>query len=486
MKNHMNRALALLVALLVLCAPIGAMAEESSITLAVSNLSLSIGEDFNLNVDITAQLDLAADPETGAVSGTLTALAAQDKALKAGFVFDPATMNLTAGLEGMTDAISVSLADMMSGTQSPVGSVLSEEDIAKITNLVESYMNLINVASEKGDALMSPAMEQVMTWLNGVMTDGHVGETTITVEDTELTAEQYDYELTVQEAFDIGATVIEAVKADPEMAAAVQAYAESMAALTGESAGMDITALDTDALKAELEGVNASIAGSLYVIDEASFLLDVNLVEEGNVVVPMEILVLTDEESSHISFSIDASNTTGQATTLTIEADIPTGGAPKFSFAVTGSTGSDATQDILLSLEGDFSEGANVTLYAQTTQSYSYNGETYTSLNAFGLNYTGAMDADENGITCPGTLNLYVNQDGMEINFSANVLFSASSVSAVEFNMPINVINIEEADEATQNALMQEAMEVLQQGLMILMGAPGMNDAMSLFQGEAA
>ena len=67
MKNNVSRLLALIVALLVLCAPIGAMAEQTSgiseigATVALSNFALSMGEDANFNIDVTAQLDLAAD-----------------------------------------------------------------------------------------------------------------------------------------------------------------------------------------------------------------------------------------------------------------------------------------------------------------------------------------------------------------------------------------------------------------------------------------
>ena len=191
MKNHMNKVLALLVALLVLCAPIGAMAEETpSVTLVLSNLSLSMGEDINLNVDVTARLDLTADMQNGAVAGTLTALAGADKAMKGGFTFDMSTMNLNAALEGASTAIQVPMTDVVTMLQQQMGGMFSDEQIAKLQAVYAAYMNLMNVVSEKGDVLTGAVQEKLGAWLNGVMTEGYKGQTTVTVQDTELTAEQ--------------------------------------------------------------------------------------------------------------------------------------------------------------------------------------------------------------------------------------------------------------------------------------------------------
>ncbi len=483
MKNHMNRALAILVALLVLCAPVGAMADEVSATLSLGNLSLSIGEDINMTLDVTAKLDLAVDMESGAVTGTLTALAAQDEAVKAGFALDTTTLDLTMGLKGMPDAILVPLGTMLAEAQSgDAPSLISEEDLAKITGLFESYMNLISVMSEKADTLTGPAAELAMVWLNGVMTDGHVGEVTITIEDVELTADEYDFELTVQEAYDIGAALIDAIQADAEAAAALQDYIDKIVAFSGEEESFDLSTLDTEALKAELEGVNASLAGSLYVIDEASFVLDLNVMNEGEVAVPMEFVMLTDEESSYMNFNVDASNEY-ETSQFSIEAEVPTGDAPKFSFAVNAVSGTDSSsEEITFSLEGDFTEGATLTAYVENNTTYTYGDDTYNSLTAAGLNYTGTMTSDENGISCPGTLLLYVNSDGTEITFTADTLAALNAASTVDFDMPANVINIAEADEDTMNALTEEAMTALQEGLMILMGAPGMENVLAMMQ----
>ncbi|MBQ8954622.1 MAG: hypothetical protein IJ048_10945, partial [Clostridia bacterium] len=128
----------------------------------------------------------------------------------------------------------------------------------------------------------------------------------------------------------------------------------------------------------------------------------------------------------------------------------------------------------------DCSEGADVTLYAETSNAFTYNEQTYNSLMAFGLNYIGTMTSDENGIACPGTLTLYVNQDGQEITAAADTLVSLNANSTVSFNMPANRINLEEADEDTMNALYEEYMTALSSGLMALMGAPGMEDLLAI------
>ena len=484
MKNNVSRLLALIVALLVLCAPIGAMAEEApSVTLALSNFSLSIGEDVNLNVDATTRFDVTADMETGSLAGTLTVLAGSDKAIKGGFTFDMGTMNLVAALEGVTDAVLVPMGDMVEQVRAQFGEMLSDEQMAKLMNVFNAYMNLMNVASEKGDVMAAAVSEKLNAWLANVVTNGNKGETTVTVRDSELPAVQYDYELTVQEIAAIGADLYNAVKNDPELLAAVQNYADALLALSGEES-MDISAFDADALVAQLEGVDAKIAGSLYLVGETSFVLDLNLIAteyDETVTVPTRTIVMVGESDVYASFSIDA-DVEGEVVNLSMETTIPTDGTPKFSFVVTGVQGEDdTTQNILFSLEGDFSDGASLTLYAETESSYTYGENTYNSLMAFGVNYTGSMTTDESGITCPGKLVLYFNQDGTEITFGCDTLASLNSASTVDFDMPNNRINITEADEDTMNALAQEYMGALSNGLMILMSAPGVQDLMTMF-----
>ena len=484
MKNHMNRALALLVALLVLCAPVGAMAEELNATLALSNFALIVGEDINVNLDVTAQLDLTADMENGSIAGTLTALAAKDKALKAGFNFDLATMNLTAGLEGMTDGVLVPMTDMITQLQEQMNGMFSEEDMAKVMNLINAYMNLTTVASEKGEALAAALQDTVAAIAAKALTD--VGDTTITIEDVELAAHQYDVLLTAKDFAEVGAVAAHVFMDDPELAAALQAYVDAIVDLSGEES-IDLSAMDIDALMAQLAELDMNVAASLYLIDDANLVLDitVNVAENGEAVsIPMEFIVLTDEESTYVSYTIDASMEDGETAIITIEADIPTGETPKFSFIVSATQGDDSMgQDITISLEGDFSEGANVTFYGQVESSYTYGENTYTSLQAFGLNYVGTMSYDETGISCPGKLTLYVNSDGQEITFGADTLVRLNAASTVDFEMPHNLIDITKADEDTMNALAEEAMTVLQQGVMVLMGAPGMENLLPLIQG---
>ena len=457
MKNHMNRVLALLVALLVLCAPIGAMAEQTSgiseigATVALSNFALSMGEDANFNIDVTAQLDLAADLQNGNFSGTLTALAAKDKALKAGFNFDMATMNLTAGLEGMPDAVLVPMADLFAQLQAQMNGQFSEDDMAKIMNMINAYTNLVTVASQKGEVIGAALQDTITAIMARAVTD--VGDTTITVEEQELPAHQYDVVITAQDMAEIASVSAHAMIDDPELLAALQQYVDAIVALSGEES-IDISSLDIDAAMAQLAETN------------------------------MEIIVLTDEESSYASFTIDASTEEGGTAVITIEADIPVDGTPKFSFVVTGTQESESNgQDIMISLEGDFTNGVSVTFFAQDTATYTYGENTYNSLNAFGLSYNGTVESGEAGVSCPGTLVIYVNSDGQEMTFSADTLVALNAASTVDFDMPNNLIDITKADEETMNALSEEAMTVLQQGLMILMGAPGMENLMPMIQG---
>ena len=495
MKNHMTRAFSLLIALLVLCAPIGAMAEETatpSVSLTLSNLSLSIGDEMNFNVDATARVDLGVN-ESGAIDGTLTLLAGADKALKGGFSFDMSALDLTAALEGVSTAVTIPLSEALETVQEQY---LSNEQMAALAALYDAYMNLVNVAAEKGDVLTAAVEEKVSAWVNGVLTDGSKGEATVAVGDRSLTGQQYDYELTVQELMAIEADLFTAIQGDEELVAAIQSLVDAIMALVGEET-IDISSLDMDAALAELEDVDTKIAGSLYT-GETGLVLDINLIsglnEDETQIIPIRIAALADEEV-YFLFSVDADREYG-AMNLALEATRPADYTPKFKVTLTGaqesnvyaedestinSTGKDS---YLFSIEGDFSDGISLTLNGEVTSGYKYDDETYESTNAFGLNYTGNVTDDENGVSLPGNLALYVNTDGDVATLSVDIVASKYNESVVSFDMPANVVNIFEADDETVSALNDEYMEVISNGLMILMGAPGMEDLASLFGGS--
>ena len=495
MKNPITRVLSLLVALLVLVAPIGAMADETpSITLALSNPSMSVGDELSLNLGITAQLDLAGDFENGTIDGTLTLLAGDAKAAKAGFTFDLADMNLVAGLEGMTDAVVIPMADMLAEIEDQMADAFSGEGMESIISLFGNYSDLMSVFSENGEELNAAIDEKINAWMEKVLADGYKGATTVTVEGEELAAEQYDFELTIQEYMAFCAEIIDVVKSNPELVQAIQAYIDTVIAMSGEEiddetrAMLDFENFDFNEILPLFEDIDMTCSGSLYLIDEESFVLDLNLSsneEDAAFFIPTEFIVLSDEESSYIAFNMNMDQD-GETVVLSIEADVPKDETPKFSIAVNGSTLDEDGdgEEVLFSLTADCTDGADISLYGEVTSSYSYGEDSYTSLSAIGLNYAGETIADEKGVSYPGKLSLYVNQDGEEIEISLDTLFALNNESTVSFEMPHNLINIEEADEDTMNSLSEEFTEVLSNSMMILMSAPGMQDLMAMMGGS--
>jgi|GEM_PF-6939935 len=482
MKNHINRVLALVVALLVLCAPLGAMAEEGiNATLALSNLSLSIGEDINVNVDVTARLDLTADMENGVFAGTVTALSGSEKALKGGFNFDLATMDLTASLEGMPHAALVPMAEAVATLQEQLSSILPEETMAQIMNVINAYTNLIEAAQNMDPEVAAALSENMTTWVEQQFADSYKGETSIEVDGNSLTAQQYDFEVTMNDMLTLSAANFDILKNDSEFMAALQAYVDALMALTGEES-IDIAGLDMNALTGEIGDV--SFAGSLYLIGSDSMLLDMTMTaaeDDETVVIPMQFTVLSDEGAAYVGFAMDA-DVEGQRVSMSIDANVPTDGTPAFDLAISAVTGTsdDDAQNVTVIFSVDGTEGADVTLYLESTSTYTYDDNTYNSLTALGLNYAGTMTSDENGIACPGTLSFYVNNDGMEITAGFDTLVSLNAASTVEFSMPADTVNVLEADEETMNALFGEFMEALSGGLSALMGAPGAQDLMGL------
>ena len=486
MKNILNRVLALAVALLVLCAPIGAMAEEMpsalNATLALSNLRLTMGEEVNAQVDVTAQLDLSADLNAGAFAGTLTALSGANKALKGGFSFDASTMELVAGLEGVTDAVVLPMGEIIEQVQAQLNGAMGDEGMGKLQNLFTALMNLTTAAENSGEALG----EIVMNWVSEQIISGYKGETSLEVDGITITADQYDFEITLQELVTLAADLVKAVQADPELTAAVQAYVDAVIDLTGEETAVDIASLDIDALLAQMpEDEVMTIAGSLFVNgEEGHVVLDttVTVTENGESnTIPYQLIVLNKGETVYVGVYMEMDDEYQGHMTVSVDVNAAADDTPVFDVTVNETIAGDGNeQTITMVFTVDCSDGANITVYAENSNAFTYNEQSYNSLMAFGLNYTGTMTSDEKGIACPGTLTLYVNNEGQEITVAADTLVSLNANSTVDFNMPANRINLSEADEDTMNALSEEYMNALSSGLMALMGAPGMQDLMGI------
>ena len=489
MKNILNRVLALAVALLVLCAPIGAMAEEMPsalhATLALSNLRLTMGEEVNAQVDVTAQLDLSADLNAGAFAGTLTALSGANKALKGGFHFDPASMNLTAALEGATDAVLLPVGELMEQLQAQMSEAIPGEGIAGFQKVMDAMMNLQGVIEDSDFTALS---EIVTTWIGQQITAAETG-VSLQVDDMTITADKYDFEVTAQELVTLTADLIKTVQADADLTAAIQAYIDTIIELTGEEASFDLATLDVDALMADMpEDEVMTIAGSLYVNGEEGHVVlnCATSVTEGDetIAVPYQFIMLNKGETTYVGFYTETAETEqdGNKVTLSVDVNATNDDKPVFDVTVTQNSVSDGQESTaVFTIAADCAEGADITVYLENSASFTYNDETYKSLSAFGANYTGDTVSDENGIAANGTLTLYMNQDGQEITFSADTLAALTADSNVDFDMPNNLIDLSKADSDTMEALGQEYMQVLSKGLMTLMGAPGMENLTSLF-----
>ena len=485
MRNHLKRALAMLVALLVLCAPM-AMADELpgsvNLTLALSDFQLQMGEDVNATVDVTAQLDLSADLNGGLVSGTLTALSGSAKAAKGGFTFDPNTMTLTAALEGATDAIQIPMAEMMEQFMANIADALPKDGADQLSNLFNAIINLETVAQNFDP---TATVELMSAWMGEQITAAESG-VSIEVDGMPITADRYDFEITAQELVTLAAGLFKTIQDDADLTAALQAYIDAVISLTGEEMDIDLANLDIDALLAEMPADEVmTMAGSLYVNGEQGHVvLDMELTRtEGDetTTVPYQLIMLNKGETVYVGVYMEMDDEYQGHMTMSVDVNAAADDTPVFDVTVNETIAGDGNeQTITMVFTVDCSDGANITVYAENSNAFTYNEQSYNSLMAFGLNYTGTMTSDEKGIACPGTLTLYVNNDGQEITVAADTLVSLNANSTVDFNMPANRINLSEADEDTMNALSEEYMNALSSGLMALMGAPGMQDLMGI------
>ena len=489
MKKKFARALAALVALLVLCAPMAMAAEIQlpetvNVTFALSNVKLQIADQIDAAVDVTAQLDVSVDTQTGAAAGTLTALSGDDTAVKGGFAFDPDSLNLTAALEGATDAALIPMGEVIEQLQAQLSEVLAGDEMGKIQNLFTALMNL-EAAAENAD--IEGMAEIVMNWVAEQITATEPG-VSLQVDDMTITADEYDFEVTAQELAALAADLVKTVQNDPDLTAAIQEYIDIVIELSGDETSIDLANLDVDALLSEMpEDEVMTILGSLYINNEEGHVVldtQVSVTEyDETTTIPYQFIVLNKGETTYVGVYTET-ETDGNLMTMSVDVNATNDDKPVFDVTVAQNTTSEGDEEsTIFTLNVDGSEGADITVYLENSSSFTYNEQTYKSLTAFGANYVGDVVSDDTAVAGMGTLTLYMNQDGQEITASVDILAALTADSNVDFNMPNNLIDLTKADGDTMSALGEEYMQILSKGAMMLIGAPGMENLAPLFGG---
>ena len=430
-RKHLS-LLALILALVLACAPLSALAESySSAALTLKNPSVTYG-DQTYSAEIALTLDGGVDMENGVGRLLLSLMGGDQTALSGGANWDGES--IIAGLDGMTKSVKLPLS-MLTDTLEPGLSDMQENFTAlepQINALVEAFTALINYVPSQ--EVISQASELASKALN--------------IEYNADTSFEYDDETTlVGGCYDFSTTYADVVK-----------LMEDLRALDPE-----LDTLINDLLDAFTALVTA--AGGEIETTENAF----------------QTVVFNNEADTHVNVYAELPDDSAQKSYLI--ADIV---APKDGGDVTASLYMDNIE------ENGKSEGEGFQLVFATNKAarstslsftyfedYLYEDELYEDIVDYTLTYlAGETVTDETGTTYPGKVLLDITQDGETITVGLETELRMY-VSDQAYAASSDTVDLSDPDSDDMDALTNEFFSVYSSAAAVIAAAPGMADLLS-------
>ncbi|MBR0463168.1 MAG: hypothetical protein IJJ23_02120 [Clostridia bacterium] len=470
----LSRILSLLVAALVLAMPFGALADQIGMSQSYSNIHVEYG-DINTTIEGTLAIDGAIDTETGLLNGTLAILNGEDALLKGGFEFSLADMKLTAGIENVPDAIEVPVGTLI---EQNLGMSL-EQLMTTISGIVEP-LSSISLSEETTNKIMATVNE----WVGANLPEsGLTPEATATivdlVDDTavyELSGQRYDFSLKGKDIVRLLGDVLNTLKGDSAFIDPIQKAVDAIMALTGGES-VNLSEFDFASGIDEAEE-DATISGYLFMSETGyQMVIDITPDVEGSVTSSISFDILMREDGTVL-----IQNTTypDEATSVAYRAEVLSTEPVAFTMdmlAVNNYSDSFSNQ-MYYGYSFDMTDGYHIESYVSNTS----DSESYSTNMDITEVFDGDLTQTDDGFELTGILDVTVNQSNGEttetIKVSADVASSMFSGSSVNFEMPINRIDVTTADAETMEALSNEYMSALMNGYLLMMSIPGMSDLM--------
>ena len=485
MKTRISHIVALLVAVLVLAMPFGALADEGVVNVTLSNVSIKAGE-IDTTIGITANAEITTDAQTYA-NGVVQLFSGDELAIKGGFEYDMAAQTVLMALEGATDALQIIMSEA-AAEMAPA---------ADLSGLMEAANALQNVtpADETVQALGTIVQDWVAA---NLPEDGYKGEVELTIPDlmTEdgvigtMTVQQYDFSLTLGDILTLVGQIANTVKDDPNMLPALQAYVDELTKLAGaepvDLATMDIEAMLKSGDETHTEDLDATFTGSVY-FGENVYAIDMTVARTaGNeTFVIAGDLVIGEDNTGLIQAQIDSESEYGGKSSVILHAALNSVEPLVMDATVyqTSDFGGSMLNESLVNCTLDMTEGIALTVSNNNkTTLVSESSDDYVMQGAQSFSFVGNPVSTEAGEGLAGHV-AFSNTDDFsgETVFGADIQIVAGDQQTAAFEMPINVIDMTNPSEETIMSINEEYSALLNTGYMKLLGAPGMDVIMSMF-----
>lgn len=465
-RKHLS-LLALILALVLTCAPLSALAESySSAALTLKNPSITYG-DQSCTAEISLTLDGGVDAENGVGRLLLSLMGGDQTALSGGANWDGES--IIAGLDGMTKSVKLPLSLLTDEPESGFGDM--QESFAalepQMTALADAFNALINYVPSQD--VVSQADELVSKALN----IEYNADTSFEYDDeTTLTGGCYDFSTTYA---DIDKLIEDLRALDPELDTLVSDLLDAFNALVTAAGGEIETTENAD--------VDFAVAGYVLVTDNSDFVISYDISEsaDSEAFASFQTVVFNNEADTHVNVYAELPDDSAEKNYLI--ADVV---APKGDGDVTASLYMDNIQ------ENGTSEGEGFQLIFATNKAarstslsftyfedYLYEDELYEDTVDYTLTYLeGDAVTDETGTTYPGKLVLEISQDGETITVGLETELRLY-VSDQAFAASDDVVDLSDPDSDDVDALTSEFFDVYNSAAAIIAAAPGMADLLS-------
>ncbi len=465
-RKHLS-LLALILALVLACAPLSALAESySSAALTLKNPSVTYG-DQTYSAEIALTLDGGVDMENGVGRLLLSLMGGDQTALSGGANWDGES--IIAGLDGMTKSVKLPLSMLTDNLDGTIGNV--QESFAalepQMTALADAFNALINYVPSQ--EVVSQASELASKALN--------------IEYNADTSFEYDDETTlVGGCYDFSTTYADVVKLmedlralDPELDTLINDLLDAFTALVTAAGGEIETTENADA--------DFAVAGYVLVTDNSDVVISYDISEsaDSEAFASFQAVVFNNEADTHVNVYAELPDDSAQKSYLI--ADIV---APKGDGDVTASLYMDNIE------ENGTSEGEGFQLVFATNKAarstslsftyfedYLYEDELYEDIVDYTLTYlAGETVTDETGTTYPGKVLLDITQDGETITVGLETELRVY-VSDQAYAASSDTVDLSDPDSDDMDTLTNEFFSVYSSAAAVIAAAPGMADLLS-------
>ncbi len=471
MNRKLLSLLALILTLVMACAPLSALAESySSVALTLKNPSItSDGETHSAEIALT--LDGGVDVENSMGRLLFSLMGGSQTVLSGGANWDGES--IIAGLDGMKKSVKLPLSMLLDETDSDLSDIQTSFTALEpqLTALMDAFTALMDyVPSEE---FISQAGELADKALN---IEYNADASFEYDDETTLTGGRYDFSTTYADVVKL----IEDLRAlDPELDTLIGnleiAFNDLITAVDGST---EVT-----------EDAAFALSGYVMTTENGDFVISYDLSEsaDSEALISYQAIVFNNEADTQVSIYAELLDESDQKDYMVVEIVVPKeDGDITVSYYMDNiaEVGKDEGEGFHLLFATNNAAGS-ASLVFTYFEDYLYEGALYEDTTTYTLTYlAGEAVTDETGATYPGkvTLSYALNDEemlSMSLETELRLYTSDQAFAASD-----DVVDLSNADSDEMSDLLADFSSVYNSAAAIIAAAPGMVDLISLFSAE--